>query len=63
LTEYWGDDHFHPIRDFKKIAWRYLRGWFLFDILAVLPFANMVRAKYQESDKIQLLYLLKLLRL
>jgi len=46
VTEYWGDDYFHPIRDIKKIAGRYLKGWFVFDILAVLPFANMLGKRY-----------------
>ena len=25
LTEFWGDDFFYPVRDFKKIAIRYLK--------------------------------------
>ena len=25
LTEFWGDDFFHPVRDLKKIAIRYLK--------------------------------------
>lgn len=24
FTEFWGDDFFYPVRDFKKIAIRYL---------------------------------------
>ena len=25
LTEFWGDDYFHPVRDLKKIGIRYLK--------------------------------------
>jgi hypothetical protein len=38
LTEFWGDDFFYPVRDFKKIAIRYLKNAFVFDLLSVVPF-------------------------
>ena len=61
-----------PIRDFNKIAVRYLKGSFVLDLLAMVPFVFSIikDSTFEHTQKdpesyeaINLLYLLKLLRL
>jgi hypothetical protein len=54
-----------PITTFskKKLNKILFRGWFFFDIIAVLPFTYMLGNNYNKNAKYQLLYLLKLFRL
>jgi len=61
FLEYKDDEDFKPVRDLKKIAIRYIKGVFIFDVLATLPLAFLIPKEYEEAR--QLVYLLKLLRL
>lgn len=49
LTEYWGDDFFYPIRDLKKIAMRYIKSTFFFDLLTVIPFRFFFNANLDQD--------------
>jgi len=61
FLEYKDDEDFKPVRDLKKISIRYIKGVFIFDVLATLPLAFMIPHEYEEAR--QLVYLFKLLRL
>lgn len=60
-----------PIRQFDKIAVRYLKGSFCYDFLAIFPFVMIIdsflisKRKYSHDDydPVNLLYLFKFLRL
>ncbi len=53
-----GEQEFRPVRDLKKIAKRYVTGYFIWDILAVIPFELLF-----AGEKQQLWRMIKLLRL
>jgi hypothetical protein len=53
------------VKDLKKIAKRYLKGMFIFDVIATFPFRWVFfqEETLEDQEKSQLLFLLKLLRL
>lgn len=38
FSEYISEEDYFPVRDIKKIAIRYLKSTFIFDLLTVIPF-------------------------
>ena len=61
-TEYLDEETLYVVRDFKKIAKRYMLKSFIFDLLAWVPF-DLLSDSDPESSDIRLLRLLKLLRI
>lgn len=49
FLEYKDDEDFKPVRDLKKISIRYIKGVFIFDVLATLPLAFMIPQQYTEA--------------
>ena len=49
LTAYHTDD-FETEDDYKVIAYNYLTGWFLIDLLAIIPFQYMMKTNTTESE-------------
>ena len=58
VTSYWDIDSNKMVVDYKKIANRYIRNGFLFDLITFIPFAFIVRFRFSR-----LLILIKCLRL
>ena len=61
VQEYQDEETYALVSDIKKIAMQYLRGNFIFDLLAYLPFGEFFAD--ETSDKARLYRLFKLLRL
>eukprot|EP00347_Sterkiella_histriomuscorum_P018178 403346494 len=59
FTEYISEEDFYPVRDHKKIAIRYFKRSFIFDMLSVIPFRYFIN----DSETRQLFTLFKILRL
>mmetsp|Transcript_27102 Transcript_27102/g.26157 ORF Transcript_27102/g.26157 Transcript_27102/m.26157 type:complete len:199 (-) Transcript_27102:1308-1904(-) len=60
FQEYISDEDFYPVRDLKRISVHYLKGRFIFDFLAVMPWDTVI---LQDDYARQLSRLIKLLRL
>lgn len=60
FLQYKDEEDFKPVRDIKRITWRYLKRYFIFDLLATIPFNWLVNS---NSRSYHLFYLFKLLRL
>ena len=58
LEEYLDEETYTYVTDLKKIAVRYIKGKFIYDLIAWLPFQFMINIQLNK-----LLRLLKLLRL
>ena len=52
-----------PVLDHTKIAWRYLRSWFLVDVLSTIPVDLLVEVFSGTEDGSQSVGTLKLLRI
>jgi len=60
LLEYKDDQH-KPVRDFKRIAVRYMKKLFIVDFLATIPFRYMRLVEDEKNER--LFFLFKLFRL
>lgn len=56
-------EHHHLIRDRRRIAARYLRGWFAIDLLAALPLALLAEAAGAEAGPAALIGLHRLVKI
>ncbi len=63
LEEYLDEETYTYVTDLKKITVRYLKGKFIFDLVAWTPFQFMINESMMEHKYKRLLRLLKLLRL
>ena len=65
--EYINEENFKPIRDITMIFERYIRGEFIFDLLAIFPFNYYIQlyhpATEHDYNYSRLLFLLKLFRI
>ncbi|CDW76967.1 cation channel family protein [Stylonychia lemnae] len=59
ILKYISEEDFYPVRDIKKIAIRYLKRSFIFDMLSVIPFRYFIK----DAETRQLCSLFKILRL
>ena len=62
---YKDEETYTLVTDIKKIAIHYIRGSCFFDLIAIIPFAQLVtiNSPAQSDSKIRLFRLLKLLRI
>lgn len=60
-TEFKSDGMSRPIRNFKKIAMRYVNNGFFMDLIMVIPFANLLENVLGRNAK--LCYFIKCYRL
>lgn len=51
MTSYY-DDNFKLIDDRKVIASKYLRGWFIFDVVAIFPFEAIIKQEKVSANNI-----------
>lgn len=49
LTEYISEEDYFPVRDLKKIGWRYLKSTFIFDLLTIVPFRYFIKNSTETS--------------
>lgn len=63
LTEFISEEDFFPVRDLKKIGWRYMKSTFIFDLLTVVPFRYFMQNNTEAAQLVQLFKLLRLPRL
>jgi hypothetical protein len=63
FLEYHDEETQKPVRDFRKIAKRYLQADFIFDIIALssVPLQNYLKDKW-TPDQIRVLYFLRVIR-
>lgn len=64
--EYMDDETFNYVSDFMSIAKHYLKGTFVVDFLACLPFSfffSVIQSRTLNKDHVRLFRLIKLLRL
>ena len=63
LEEYLDEETYTYVTDLKKIIIRYLKGKFIFDLVAWTPFQFMITESMMQHKYKKLLRLFKLLRL
>lgn len=56
FMQYRDDEDFKPVRDLKKIALRYLKQFFILDMLATIPFYYLVKESALAADDPMILY-------
>jgi hypothetical protein len=65
LTRYMNEDKYSHVKDVRIIATKYIKGMFIFDLLATFPSRHVFYTSKDDSSRQanQLMFMLKLLRL